>query len=139
MDDLSDADYQALAQFRHALRIFLRFSEEAARAEGLTPNQHQLLLVVRGWQGERPPTVADIAERLQLRSHSTLELARRAEEAGLVSLRSDPVDLRRQQVHLTPEGARALRRLSELHRDELRRFRTEMGRVLAELDHDEPA
>lgn len=134
MAELSDTDYRALARFRYALRVFLRFSEEASRAEGVTPNQHQLLLVVRGWEGERPPTVADVAERLQLKAHSALELARRAEEAGLLELRVDPEDLRRQQIHLTEVGAAALRRLSQLHRDELRRFRAEMGPILAELD-----
>ena len=60
---LSDRDYRALARFRHALRIFLHFSEEAARAEGLTPSQHQLLLAIRGHPVT--PSVADLADVLR--------------------------------------------------------------------------
>src|SRR5437763_248936 len=64
---LNDADYEALARFRYALRVFLHFSEQAARAEGLTPMQHQLLLAVRGHPGEESPMIAELAESLQLR------------------------------------------------------------------------
>lgn len=132
--DLSTTDYRSLARFRHALRVFLRFSEDAARARGLTPAQHQLMLAVRGWAGDDRPTVSDLAEVLQLRPHSALELARRAEEAGLVVLEPDPSDHRRQLVSLTPLGSEHLAELSSLHRAELRRFRTEMNEVLKELD-----
>lgn len=131
--ELSDADYRSLARFRYALRVFLRFSEEAARARGLTPAQHQLMLAVRGFPGEGAPSVADVSEALQLRNHSALELARRAEEAGLVELHTDPDDARRQLLRLTDVGAEHLAALSALHRDELRRFRREMGDVLDEL------
>jgi DNA-binding MarR family transcriptional regulator len=131
--ELSDSEYRALATFRHALRVFLRFSEEAARTEGLTPAQHQLLLAVRGWWGPGPPAVAEVADALQLRPHSALELARRAEQAGLVELAPDPEDARRQVLHLTARGEDSLAHLSALHRDELRRFRTEMNAVLDEL------
>lgn len=130
-DALADGEYRALAEFRHALRVFLRFSEDAARDEGLTPNQHQLLLAVRAEPDA--PGVSELAHRLQLKVHSTLELLRRAETAGLVGLRADPNDGRRQLVTLTSEGATRLARLSEMHRDELRRFRTEAADLLAEL------
>jgi DNA-binding MarR family transcriptional regulator len=135
--ELSNADYRALARFRYALRVFLRFSEEAARSAGLTPNQHQLLLAVRGWDGDGPPSMSDLAERLQLAPHSTLELARRAEEAGLVELAVDDDDRRRQLVALTPAGRDTLAELTSLHRDELRRFRQEMRDVLHVLDRAE--
>lgn len=131
---LTDREYQALARFRHALRVFLRFSEQAARAASVTPSQHQLLLAVRGHVGERPPVVGDLADALQLRHHSVVELVDRAEVAGLVRRRPDPDDNRRQQVLLTDDGSRVLEQLSTVHRDELRRFRSEMVDVLRELD-----
>jgi DNA-binding MarR family transcriptional regulator len=131
---LTDREYRSLAQFRHALRVFQRFSEEAAREEGLTPSQHQLLLAVRGWDGGGPPSTSDLADALQLKLHSVVELAQRAEAAGLVERSVDPVDGRRQLVALTPLGSEKLASLSLLHRDELRRFRAEMVDVLRELD-----
>lgn len=133
MSDLTDRDYRALSRFRHALRVFLRFSEEAARAAGLSPAQHQLLLAIRGWEGQEPPSVSDVAEVLQLRPHSALELARRAEASELVALEADPEDGRRQLLRLTAAGRHVLARLSAVHRDELRRFRREMADVLDEL------
>ena len=133
---LTDREYRSLARFRHALRVFQRFSEEAARAEGLTPSQHQLLLAVRGWDGEgaQAPSTSDLADALQLKLHSVVELVQRAEAAGLVERSVDPVDGRRQLVALTPLGSKKLASLSLLHRDELRRFRAEMVDVLRELE-----
>src|SRR3954451_5069537 len=129
---LSDAEYRVLARFRFALRVFLRFSEDAAREAGVTPNQHQLLLAVRGFP-DGSPTISDIAEWLQLRHHSTVELVDRAVEAGLVLRRTDPADRRRQRLALTRRGERLLASLSAAHREELRRFREEMADVLREL------
>lgn len=134
MTDVDDRDYRALAAFRHALRLFLRFSEEEARAAGLTPNQHQLLLAVRGWPGVDPPTITELADQLQLRVHSTSELARRAAAADLIRLATDPDDHRRQRVHLTAEGRERLRGLTVAHRDELRRFRSQMAALLDTLE-----
>lgn len=131
--DLSERDYEALARFRWALRVFQRFSEEAARAEGLTPAQHQLLLAIRGWGGSSEPDISGLAERLQLRHHSVVELVQRAEAAGLLGRSTDPGDHRRQRLALTERGAGVLRRLSRLHREELRRFRAELVGVLDEL------
>jgi DNA-binding MarR family transcriptional regulator len=132
--ELSDREYHALGQFRHALRVFLRFSEQEARQAGVTPAQHQLLLAIRGHRGTRPPSAAELADQLQLRVHSVVELVDRAESAGLVTRKPDPADGRRQLVRLTASGRRTLERLSAAHRDELRRFRTEMTQVLQELD-----
>ena len=132
-DPLSASDYRALARFRYALRVFLRFSEDAARATGLTPAQHQLLLAVKGWDGSGPPTIGDLAQRLQLRNHSTVELVQRAAAADLVRTVAAEQDGRRQLVGLTPSGETVLASLSLQHRDELRRFRTEMTDILDEL------
>ena len=131
---LSDREYQALARFRHALRVFQRFSEQAARDAGLAPAQHQLLLAIRGHGGVARPVVGDLADALQLRHHSVVELIDRAEAAGLVTRVPDPDDLRRQHVALTAAGRDVLEQLSMVHRDELRRFRAEMVDVLRELD-----
>ncbi|HEY7106413.1 MAG TPA: MarR family transcriptional regulator [Acidimicrobiia bacterium] len=131
---LSEREYRALARFRYALRVFQRFSEQAAREAGVTPAQHQLLLSVRGHPGADPPVVGDLAETLQLRHHSVVELIDRAETAGLVRRTLDRTDQRRQRVTLTHAGRALLERLSVIHRDELRRFRREMVDVLHELD-----
>jgi DNA-binding MarR family transcriptional regulator len=125
------ADYRALASFRRALRGFLRFSEDAARSAGLTPAQHQLLLAVKGHEGEGHPSIGDVADALQLRHHSAVELVDRAQSAGLVVRSTDPGDARRHLLELTPRGEHLLADLSWLHRSELVRFRTE---VLAHLD-----
>lgn len=130
---VSQQDFVTLAEFRHALRVFQRFSEDAARSAGVTPAQHQLLLAVKGWPRPESPSVSDIAERLQLRNHSTVELVRRAEQAGLVTTHADTADHRRQLVEVTEHGEQLLASLSALHRDELRRFRTEMHDLLGEL------
>jgi DNA-binding MarR family transcriptional regulator len=123
-------DFQALAGFRRTLRTFLRFSEQAARDAGLTPSQHQLLLMVKGFD-EGQPSVGDAAEWLGLRHHSAVELVDRAVSAGLLQREADPADARRQLLRLSGLGEAKLTALSAVHRDELRRFRTE---VLAELD-----
>lgn len=130
---LSISDYQTLARFRHALRVFLHFSEDAAREAGLTPAQHQLLLAVKGHGGKVPPSASDVAEALQLRLHSAVELIDRAEAAGLLSRHADPVDGRRHLLRLTPTGEDRLEALSRLHRAELRDF-ANMVDVLRALD-----
>ena len=130
---LSGGDYRALARFRHALRVFLHFSEDAARSAGMTPAQHQLLLAVKGWSGDSTPTISGLAEVLRLRPHSAAELVHRAAAAGLLQTSSDPDDHRRQLCTLTPHGEELLSSLSLQHRDELRRFRTLMNDVLSEL------
>ncbi len=130
---LSDAGYQSLARFRHALRRFEAFSEAAARGAGLTPAQHQLLLAVKGHSDHNPSTT-DIAEMLQVRLHSATELVGRAEANGLVERVRDPNDGRRAILRLTDDGDDRLAALSLAHRDELRRFRHEMNDILRELD-----
>lgn len=119
-EELPDNDYSALSEFRYAIRRFLHFSEEAARAAGLEPQQHQLLLAVKGLSLCGSPTIRDIAERLQLRHHSTVELLDRMAEHGLIERTRDTVDQRRVLISLTPAGEDILNKLSLLHRTELR-------------------
>ena len=118
--DLRLQDYRALAELRYRIRRFLRFSEEAARSTGLEPQQHQLLLAIKGGDGRRPTTIAHLAERLQLAHNSAQELIRRTERRGLVATRQATDDRRQVLVELTRAGDRALRDLSVAHRNELR-------------------
>jgi DNA-binding MarR family transcriptional regulator len=127
------AEYRALAEFRYRVRCFLRFSEAAARAAGLAPQQHQLLLAVRGIPGTDAPTIGALAERLQLRHHSTVELVDRMEARGLVRRARRGGDRRQVRVELAPRGARLLPRLSLAHRAELRSLGPGLLRSLRRL------
>jgi len=120
--DLRDADYRRLLAFRTELRQFLRWSEEQAEAEGLTPTQHQLLLAIRGSDERDGPTVGDVARLLLIRHHSAVGLVDRAVDAGYVRRRRDPDDHRVVRLHLTADGARRLARLSRHHLEELGRL-----------------
>jgi len=113
-------DYRALADFRYHIRRFLHMSEEAARAAGLEPQQHQLLLAVKGLPEDDLPTIKRLAERLQLRHHSVVGLVDRLERAGLVLRRRDPNDQRRVLVVLTERGEELLERLTRFHERELK-------------------
>jgi DNA-binding MarR family transcriptional regulator len=121
-DDLTKQDFEALARFRFGIRRYLRFSEETVRGHGVTPQQYQLMLALKGFPGRDWAVVREIAERLQLRHHSVVELIDRAQHQGFVRRTSDPDDARAVRVVLTGDGERLLGRLSALHRDELRRM-----------------
>jgi DNA-binding MarR family transcriptional regulator len=129
-EPLTKADFEALARFRFGIRRYLRFSEQTVRGHGLTPQQYQLLLALKGFPGREWATLTELADRLQLRHHSVVELVNRAQAQDLVTRASDPTDARVVRVELTRHGERALARLSALHRDELRR----MGTALAVPD-----
>ena len=116
---LSDADYQALAELRYRLRLFLAFSEEQARSVGLEPRQHQLLLTVRGLPADARPTIGTLAERLALKHHTVVELVDRLERLDLVQRDSDPDDRRIVLVTITARGRATLDRLTLAHRGEL--------------------
>jgi DNA-binding MarR family transcriptional regulator len=115
-----DADYAALAQFRYELRKFLAFSESAARQEGLTAQQHQALLAIKGFSQDHPLSVGELAKYLLIQNHSALELVDRMERLGLLQRAADPNDGRRILVRLSAEGERHLKRLSKAHLQELR-------------------
>ena len=120
--DLDDADYRRLLQFRIGLRRFLHWSEEQAEKAGLTPAQHQLLLAIRGHEGEPGPTIGDVAGYLLLRHHSAVGLVDRAEKAGLVQRQEDAGDRRVVRLRLTPLGAGMLQQLSSAHLEEIQRL-----------------
>jgi DNA-binding MarR family transcriptional regulator len=121
-DEPTDAEYRQLLEFRTELRRFVRWSEEQALDEGLTPAQHQLLLAIRG-HADAAPTVGEVAEALLLRHHSAVGLVDRAADAGLVERDRDTEDHRVVRLRLTRSASRKLARLSARHLDELRRLR----------------
>ena len=133
-ESVSVAQYRRLLEFRTGLRRFLKWSADRAREAGLTPAQHQLLLAIKGHDPDVDPTVADVAEYLQLRHHSTVELIDRAQSAGLVGRVTDPGDARVVRLRLTPKGERKLASLSALHLEELDRLAARMSSLWAELD-----
>ena len=110
---------ESLAEFRFELRKFLHFSEEAASAAGLQPQQHQLLLQVAGAREGAPVTIAYPAKRLKLRHNSVVELVNRSVREGLLLRVPDAADLRRVLLVITPKGKKVLRRLSIDHAREL--------------------
>jgi DNA-binding MarR family transcriptional regulator len=112
---LEDEDYRRLLAFRTELRDFLRWSEQAAHDAGLTSSLHQLLLVVRGHPSVSGPTIGDAAEKLHIRHHSVVELAQRAENAGLLERVRDEIDHRRLHLRLTDRGEVALEALTSAH------------------------
>lgn len=111
--------YEALSDFRFRLRSFLRFSEDAAREEGITVLQYQLMLHTQGFAGREWATVSEIAERLQAQPHGVVALVSRCEESGLVQRKPSLVDRRQVEVHLLPAGRKKLARLAALHADQL--------------------
>jgi DNA-binding MarR family transcriptional regulator len=121
-EPLTKRDFEALARFRFAVRRYLRFSEETVRRHGLSPQQYQLLLALKGFPGRDWATVRELADRLQLRHHSVVELVDRAHRQGLVRRAAHPDDARAVRVLLTEDGEQTLARLAALHRDELRRM-----------------
>ncbi|MBN3802161.1 winged helix-turn-helix transcriptional regulator [Paraburkholderia sp. Ac-20336] len=115
-------DLEAMSNFRHQLRRFLRYSEEITHAEGVTPLQYQLLLHVHGFPGRTWATVGELAERLQAVPNGTAALVSRCEAAGLVLRRPGKEDRRQVQVHLTARGERCMLKLAALHKPEIEAF-----------------
>jgi DNA-binding MarR family transcriptional regulator len=131
----TDADYKRLLELRSGLRRFLRWSEAHARASGLTPAQHQLLLAIRGHPDDRGPTVGDVAAYLLLRHHSAVGLVDRAEGAGLVIREPDAQNHSAVRLRLTDRGAEQLEALSAQHLDELAHLAPTMHALWEALEH----
>lgn len=111
--------FQALADFRYQIRLFLNFSERAARQAGIEPHQHQALLAIKGLPNSRRATIGILAERLQLQHHSAVELVDRLQKRGLLRRSRSDADRREVLLGLTRRGERLLGRLAESHRIEL--------------------
>src|SRR3954470_13218249 len=119
---LIKAQYETLAAFRYALRQFIHFSEEAASRTGLTPQQHQALLAIKGYPGRDCVSVGELAERLQLRHHSAVGLVDRLVAEKLVSRAPSSEDRRQVFIQLTSRGENVLAKLSSAHSQQLRRM-----------------
>jgi DNA-binding MarR family transcriptional regulator len=132
-------DYERLADFRYALRRFLEFSQSAAKTAGLTPQQHQALLAIKGHRGAQGMTVGELAARLIVRHHSAVELIDRLVDAGFLVRQVDPEDGRRARLILTATAEALLESLSTTHLEELRRAGPELERLLAAVRTEESA
>lgn len=139
----SSPNYRALADFRHEIRRFLRFSENAARSAGLEPQQHQLLLTLKGLPPDKRPTISVLAERLQIQHHSAVELIDRLVKRRMVRRYRSRTDKRQVLVRLTQIGEEVLRQLSIHHLHELKSAGPVLARVLAaaiaSADESDPA
>jgi DNA-binding MarR family transcriptional regulator len=120
--ELTQADYERLAEFRYLLRRFLVFSEEAAERAGLTAQQHQALLVIKGRRGSQPMPTGMLAERLAIRHHSAVGLIDRLIAKNLIRRRNDSADRRQVLIELTSKAEKVLQSLTISHRNEIERL-----------------
>jgi len=136
---VTKAQYETLAEFRYALRKFLHFSETAAAAVGVTPQQHQAMLSIKGFPGRDRITIGELAERLQIKHHSAVGLANRLVAERYVARVENPVDRREVLLTLTARGESILEQLSAAHQEQLRRLGPQMNRLLETLQGSSPA
>jgi DNA-binding MarR family transcriptional regulator len=130
---MTAAEFRALAEFRYRIRIYLNGSEQAARNAGLEPQQYMLMLALRGLPVGRDPSIRELAERLQLRHHSVVELVDRLEQRQLLRRERSRTDRRQVLVHLTPRGEKILTRLVKQRILELRTEAPALVRSLTEV------
>jgi DNA-binding MarR family transcriptional regulator len=130
-------NFEALADFRYAIRRYLNFSERNARKAGLEPQQYQALLAIKGLGDLQSATIGVLAERLQIQHHSAVELMDRLEKRGMIRRHRSPSDRRKVAVELTKRGEAKLMRISLPHRDELQIAGRKLLRALEEfISHD---
>ena len=130
---LQRPDFYAMAELRYQIRRFLHFSEKAARAAGIEPQQQQLLLALKGLPKGFRPTIGVLAERMQLQHHSTVGLIDRLVERGLLVRLRATTDKRQVLIKLSRDGEEVLRKLSLHHLDELRSVGPRFVKVLQSL------
>lgn len=119
MKGLALREYRQISEFRFRIRQFLHFSEEAARQCGIEPQQHQLLLAIKGLPEGTRPTITAVSERLCIRHHSAVELVNRSVAHGTVAKHHNEEDAREVLLELTSAGEEILQKLSVLHWQEL--------------------
>ncbi|MEX0802469.1 MAG: MarR family transcriptional regulator [Candidatus Binatia bacterium] len=129
-------NFKAMSELRYQIRKFIRFSENAARQAGIEPQQHQLLLALRGLPDKARPTIGVLAERMQLQHHSTVELIDRLVDRGFLCRLRDTDDRRQVLVKLTHAGEKFLQKLSLHHLEELQFAGPTFVKVLNSLIED---
>jgi len=135
MQKLTLADYQALAEFRYQIRKFLHFSEQAVQAAGLERGQYQLMLAIKGMPAGTRPRIRDLANRMHIQHHSTVELINRLESGGYVHRKRARDDRREVLLALAPKGERVLAELARHHHQELRSAAPRLVVALRRLMH----
>ncbi len=130
---ISTREYQARAEFRYQIRRFLRLSEQEARAAGLEPQQHQMLVALRGLPPGSEPTIGELANRMLIQHHSAVELVDRLAQRGMLKRARRGPDRRRVYLALTPRGQKVLSRVSLRLRGELQSAGRALVRALAPL------
>lgn len=127
-------DYEALANFRYAMRKFLNFSRRALAAEaGLTPEQYEALLALKAFGGPNGMTIRQLSERLQVKHHTVVSLVDKLERSRFVRREPGVDDRRTVYVSLTTAGSRVLAKVAVLHRREMRVRSPEMIEALVKL------
>lgn len=135
---MTSAEFRALAEFRYRIRIYLNGSEEAARNAGLEPQQYQLMLALRGLPVGSEASIRALAERMQLRHHSVVELVDRLERSSLLRRERSQSDRRQVILHLTPRGEKILTRLAKQRIAELRTSAPALVKALTALVRSTP-
>jgi DNA-binding MarR family transcriptional regulator len=136
---MSSAEYRALAEFRYQIRQFLNGSEQAARAAGLEPQQYLFLLALRGLPVGKTATIRELAERVQLRHHSAVEMVNRLERQQLLRRERSRTDRRQVILHMTPRSEKILSRLARQRIEELRTAAPALVRALSAVIRSSPA
>lgn len=130
---LSKSEYEALSDFRYALRNFLKFSKDTAESVGLTPRQHQALLAIKGFKGRERITNGELAERLHIKHHSAVGLINRMEAQDLIVREQNETDKREIFIFMTTRGAELLEKLTAAHREELGLIAPQLNTILESL------
>ncbi len=130
---LNKTDFESLSDFRYAVRQFLKFSEAAAKAAGLSSQQHQALLAIKGFPGRERITNGELAERLQIKHHSAVGLINRLESQNLVCREKSSNDRREVYVTLTGRGEELLEQLTAAHHKELQHIAPQLKDILKSL------
>lgn len=127
---ITKTEYEVLAEFRYTLRSFMSFSENAAKEVGITPQQHQALLAIKGFPGREQISISELSERLQIKHHSAVGLVNRLEDEKLIVRSPAPDDRRKVFISLTKRGIAMLEKLSDIHREELQRLIPQLRSLL---------